>query len=334
MKKYIFYTFICLLMACKKEQKNTPMLLSGNALGTAFNIQYFDTDRIDYSKSVDSIVAAVNKSLSTYHKDSDISKINRGDSTIVVDALFLENLQKSKVIHKNTNGYFDPTVGILVNAWGFGPEMKIDDLDSTKVTELLKFVGFKKIRVKDGRIFKEDKRVYLDFNSIAKGYTIDLIGRFLEQKEITNYLVEVGGEVRARGQNLKKNLLWAIAIEDPNTDGSRSFKRFVKLNNEAMATSGNYRKFKQNDKGEKFVHTINPKTGFAYESDLISATVISELDCADVDAYATAFMAMGLDATKKFLKNHPEIKAFLIYADENQNLKNFKTSNLNVEDIN
>ncbi|WP_196890853.1 FAD:protein FMN transferase [Aureivirga marina] len=333
MKKIILLVLTILIISCKQDTKNDSILLKGNALGTTFNIKYFDTDQVNYLKSVDSIINAVNKSLSTYHKDSDISKINKGDSTIVVDELFIENMEKSKTIHENTNGFFDPTVGILVNAWGFGPEKELENLDSTKVAELLKFVGLEKIKLKNGTIIKDSKQVYLDFNSIAKGYTIDLIGRFLEKKGIHNYLVELGGEVRARGKNLEKGSFWAIAIEDPNTDGTRSFTKYVQLKNESMATSGNYRKFKKNDKGEKFVHTINPKTGFAYESDLISATVISEIDCADVDAYATAFMAMGLDRTKEFLEKHKEIKAFLIYVDENENLTNFTSPSLKIEEI-
>ncbi|WP_196886087.1 FAD:protein FMN transferase [Aureivirga sp. CE67] len=333
MKKYIFYILIFTVFACSQEKKQEAITLNGNALGTTFNIKYFDTDNVNYLKKVDSIINAVNRSLSTYHKDSDISKINRGDSTIVVDELFLENIEKSRKIHMKTNGFFDPTIGILVNAWGFGPEMKIDDLDSTKVADLLKYVGFEKIQIKNGKVIKESEEIYLDFNSIAKGYTIDLIGRYLETKGINDYLVELGGEVRARGKNLDKGALWSIAIEDPNTDGTRSFTKFVKLNNESMATSGNYRKFKKNKNGEKFVHTVNPKTGFAYESDLISATVISEIDCADVDAYATAFMAMGLENTKEFLKNNPEIKAFLIYVDENENLTNFTSPTLKIHEI-
>jgi len=157
------------------------------------------------------------------------------------------------------------------------------------------------------------------------------MGRFLESKEITNYLVEIGGEIRARGVN-SKNQPWRIAIEKPNFDGSRSFQTIIALENESIATSGNYRKFKIDSlSGEKYAHTIDTKTGYPSKSNLLSASVIADLDCADVDAYATAFMAMGLDKTKDFLNRRNEIKAFLIYNDGEEGLKTFATENLLLE---
>ncbi len=153
---------------------------------------------------------------------------------------------------------------------------------------------------------------------MAKGYGIDVVGRFLESKNIKNYLVEIGGEIRVRG--LKNGKPWTIAVEKPNIDGTQSFQKYIKLTDKSMATSGNYRKYKIGENGKKFVHIINAKTGLAEESNLLSVSVIANGDCADVDAYATAFMAMGLEKTKAFVKKHKNLKVILMYLDENEKI--------------
>ena len=187
----------------------------------------------------------------------------------------------------------------------------------------MKFVGLDKVLLDGGKIKKEFSEIYLDVNSIATGYGIDVVGRFLESKNRENYIIEIGGEIRARGKNAK-NKNWKVAIDNPNTDGSRSFAGSVTLSNESMASSGNYRKFRIGKNGQKYVHTVNPKTGYATESNLLSATVFTNSDCADVDAYATAFMAMGLEKTKAFLKKHKNIKVILMYLNEKGGLSEYK----------
>jgi thiamine biosynthesis lipoprotein len=253
---------------------------------------------------------------------SDISKINKGDSTVIIDDLFLEVFQKSTSIYNETNGYFDPTVCNLVNAWGFGYKKDRKDLDSLQVKELMKQVGLDKVTLNGRNIQKEFPESCLDFNSIAKGYGIDVIGRFMESKNIQNYLVEIGGEIRAKGKNIR-NKNWKVAIDDPNADGTRSVSRFIELDNQSMASSGNYRKFRVGANGQKYVHTINPKTGFATESNLLGATVYGAVDCADVDAYATAFLARGREKSKEFLNNQTTIKAVLVYVDEKGKIVEF-----------
>lgn len=314
-----------LFISCEKNVDNLK-ILEGNAIGTTFSIRYIDESDKTFETKIDSLITAVNKSLSTYIPTSDISKINRGDSTVIVDHFFKEVFLKSEKIYNETNGEFDPTVGILVNAWGFGPEKSIKNLDSTKIKNLLTFVGFNKVKLQNNKITKLYPEIYFDFNAIAKGYLIDVLGRLFEQENIENYMVEIGGEIRARGVN-QDGEFWRIAIENPNEDGTRSFATTIQLNNESMATSGNYRKYRTTIEGNKYVHTINAKTGYAIESNLLSASVISKSDCADVDGYATAFMAMGLEETKVFLRNHKELKAFLIYADENGEMQTFKSAN-------
>ncbi len=308
MKQIFTILTMLLLFSCAKENKNF-ISLRGEALGTTYSIKYQDIKGRDFSKKISQLIDITNHSISTYIKNSAISKINQGDSLVEIDTIFEKVFEKAKKIHKETNGFFDPTVGNLVNAWGFGAKKAPQNIDS-----LMQFVGFDKVQLSNQKIHFRIKGIYLDFNAIGKGYFIDLIGQMLEENGIQNYMVEVGGEIRARGVNTYQKP-WKIGIQNPHTKEKNKYKKVISLNNQSMATSGNYRKFHINDKGEKYVHTINPKTGMATESNLLSATVIASSDCADVDAYATAFMAMGLEKTKVFLKNHSELEVVLIYAD-------------------
>lgn len=308
------------LLSCQEKEPITPQRHQGSVFGTTYSIIYFD--RTNYEEDIKQLFADVNASLSTYIPTSDISRINRGEAGVKVDDLFKEVFEKSERIFKETNGYFDPTVGDLVNAWGFGPKKPLNDLDSTKVAELMQFVGFDKVRIENNEVIKEFEQTYFDFNSIAKGYGIDVVGRFLESKGVQSYLVEIGGELRVRGRK-PENKLWTVQLDNPNTDGTRSAYAVMQLTDKSMASSGNYRKYRISEDGQKYVHTINPKTGYARESNLLAATVIANLDCADVDAYATAFMAMGLEGVKTFLKSHPTLEVVLIYVDEKGAIKEY-----------
>ena len=322
---------LTLVYSCAKEPSGVYQQLEGLAFGTSFNITLDDPENKITEVDIDSLIHAMNKSLSTYIPNSDISRINKGDSSVVVDALFQEVFGKSAKIYHETEGAFDPTIGILVNAWGFGPGKPFNQMDQKTVDSLLVFVGFDKLQLKRGKLIKKHPETYLDFNANAKGFGVDVISRYLQSQGIQNYLVEIGGEIRSRGSN-PKNLPWRIAIEKPNFDGSRSFQTIVSLQDESIATSGNYRKFKIDSlSGEKYAHTIDTQTGYPSKSNLLSASVIGSMDCADVDAYATAFMAMGLDKTLRFLERHDQIKCFLIYSDADEGLKTFATDNLILE---
>ena len=324
MKKAFFiflFSSLFTLISCKNEI-NTPIKLQGFVFGTSYNIIYYDVG-ISFEEEIIQLFEDVNNSISTYIPTSDISRINSGDSGVIVDAYFKEIFSKSERIFKETNGYFDPTVGNLVNAWGFGPEKPLNNLDSSSVKDLMKFVGFDKVKIENNQVNKKYSETYFDFNSIGKGYGLDIIARFLESKKIKNYLIEIGGEVRVKGTK-PEGKIWTVQLENPNTDGTRSAYTYLQLTNSSMASSGNYRKFRMAPTGEKYVHTINPKTGFALESNLLAATVIAELDCADVDAYATAFMAMGLEKTVKFLEAKPHLKVVLIYVNEAGDLAEFR----------
>ncbi len=294
----------------------------GPAFGTSYSLIYISTRELDYQNEIDSVIVAVNQSMSTYMPNSDISKINNGNTEIVVDQMFQEVFQLSKEVYEKTSGYFDPTVGTLVNAWGFGPGKQIT-LDSARVDSLMQYVGFDKVALTpDNRIEKEHANIQFDFNAIAKGYAIDRLATLLNQKGIDNYLLEVGGELVAKGENIHGQRSWGVQIQDPQAAGA---KLAIRLKNKAMASSGNYRKFRIDSiTSKKYVHTINPKTGFTENGATLGANVLANT-CAKADAYATAFMSMDLDTVKELLKNQPELDAYIIYLDQNGTTQEFMT---------
>lgn len=314
---------VCLL-ACSSSDTVQHFKNQGRVFGTTYSIQYFAKEKKDYSQSYDSIFRKINQALSTYVADSDISKINQGDTTVAVAMHFEKVFRAAKQIYQETNGAFDPTIGILVNAWDFGPTGEILHLDSLKINKLLDHVGLHTIVLRNQKIYKQKKDSYLDFNAIAKGYAVDVIGDFLASQGVRHYLVEIGGEITARGKHLTKNKAWQIGLEDPNFDGSQSYSKVIGLVDRAMATSGSYRKYKIDALGGRYTHIIDTKTGYPLRSKLLSVSVIAPT-CMFADAYATAFMAMGLDRAKRFLKNKPDIQAYFIYENKQGILQNTAT---------
>ena len=307
-----------LIMGCRQQTsdliRNTN---SGPALGTSYNIIYLTSGELDLQPEINAVFDAVNKSMSTYIPTSDISRINDGDTTVIVDQMFREVFESSKEVFLSTNGYFDPTVGILVNAWGFGPGKQIA-LDQRAVDSLLLYVGLDKVTITDSNHFKKQfPEIQIDFNAIAKGYTLDRLALLMDENEIDNYLIELGGEVVTKGENKLRGKLWNVGIEDPQQPGPQALKLVISLKNRALASSGNYRKFRVDSiSGEKYVHTIDPKSGFTKNSKILGANVLAG-KCAIADAYATAFMAMELDSSIGLLKKHKELDAYIIYLGEN-----------------
>jgi len=322
--KILFLGLVVLFFNCapKETVKNQTW---GNALGTTYSIIYIADEELDYQQEIDSVFQVLNQSMSTYIPSSDISKINEGDSTIVVDDMFKEVFDVSSKVHEASNGYFDPTIGVLANAWGFGPGEQIE-LDSLRVDSLLGYVGWEKVQLnQDNTITKAHPSIRFDFNAVAKGYAIDRLGVLLDEKGIKNYLVEVGGEVLAKGTNIDSGKRWTVGIDDPQTETGRQLKQIVSLKDVAMASSGNYRKFRVDpETGEKYVHTINPKTGYTKNSSVLATSVVAKT-CAVADAYATTFMAMDLEDSKGVLQNHDELEAYIIYLDENGETQEFFT---------
>ncbi|WP_158975755.1 FAD:protein FMN transferase [Cellulophaga sp. L1A9] len=298
---------------------------SGSALGTTYSILFYDTMERNFEKEVDSVFTAINQSMSTYIPDSDISKINAGDSTIVVDGMFQDVFNLSKDINARTEGYFDPTVGVLVNSWGFGPGKQIE-LDSTRVDSLLHFVGFGKVRLNDDNtISKMNPNIVFDFNAVAKGYAVDRLGVLLEAKGISNYLIEVGGELVAKGKNKIKNKDFVVGIDDPQANDRSKPIAKIKLVNKGLASSGNYRHFREDPmSGVKYVHTVDPITGYTKNSNVLGVTILGK-SCAEADAYATAFMAMDLEKSTSLILDKEGFEALIVYIDGNGAVKQFVT---------
>ncbi len=322
LKRIFVIVFFSLLFSCKEETKLHLNVTRGNAFGTFFSVQFITDRAIDFSTSYDSIAQVINTSMSTYIKDSDISKINAGDTTVTVDDHFKKVFNASKDIYTTTNGAFDPTIGILVNAWDFGPKGKIKSLDSLKIDSLLVSVGMDKLSLQNEKIIKAHPHTFIDFNALAKGYAVDVFADFIESKGFENYIVEIGGEIRAKGNHLIKQKPWRIGVEDPNFDNTQSYTKVISLQNGAMATSGSYRKYKIDESGNRYTHIINTKTGYPNRSNVLSVSVIAET-CMYADAYATALMSMGLEKAKLFLKDHPELKVFFIFENENKELETY-----------
>ncbi len=298
---------------------------AGGALGTSYSIIYIADRPLDYQKEIDSVFAVVNQSLSTYIPTSDISRINKGETGVTVDEMFREVFDLSKKINAHTEGYFDPTVGIMVNAWGFGPGKKVE-MDSVTVDSLMQFVGLDKVSITpENRIEKQYPNTYLDFNAIAKGYAIDRLARMMDEKGVKEYLLEVGGELVGKGINRIKQKPWVVGIDDPQAETGRRLKILIQLEDKALASSGNYRKFRIDSvTGKKYVHTIDPKTGYTKNASTLGVTVLANA-CATADAYATAFMAMPLDKVKEILAAEKALEAYIIYLDEEGNTQEFMT---------
>lgn len=318
----LIITLLLLLTSCLEDKTQDELIkLSGPIFGTGYNIQYSHYNTSTYIKQIDSLFAVVNQSLSTYIPDSDISRLNRNED-VTVDDHFIHVLNTSKAIYRATEGVFDPTIGNVVNAWNFGAETNKFLTDSTTIDSLMQFVGLNRVGVVNHK-FKKPKTSYIEFNAIAKGYGVDVIANFLERKKVENYLVEIGGEIRAKGINVEKKSPWKVGVQRPRFDGESEANDYVlalPLTNEAMATSGTYRKFKTDENGKRYAHIINTKTGYPTKTNILSVSVIAK-DCITADAYATAFQAMGIEKVKQFLENHPELKAYLIFENDNNELE-------------
>ena len=306
-----------LIFSCS-ESTVQRFTLQGPAFGTTYGIAYFsDQQNPDLETALDSVFLAINNSVSTYLPNSDISKINNGNATLEIDPIFIDNFLLSKSVFEQTQGYFDPTVGTLRNAYGFGDTAPAKQLDLATIDSLRALVGFNKVQLTaKNTIAKQHPAIYLDFNAVAKGYAVDQVALMFDRMQIPNYLIEIGGEIRAKGLNLEKNQPWIVGIEAIDSErDSRSLAARVSLKDKSMASSGNYRKFRVDSAtGQKYVHTINPLTGSAAKSDVTSATVFAK-SCAKADAYATSFMAMGIERSLKLLPELEDVQVYLTYVD-------------------
>jgi len=313
--KLILLTLISiLLLAGCQRKKSEYQKIAGFAQGTSYHITYENSNNKDYSADIDSILKTFNKSLSVYDSTSIISRINNDDPTVEADDWFVNVFNKSTEVNALSRGAFDITVGPVVHAWGFG-NAPLAKHDTAYIDSLLQFVGMEKVKLVGHKIIKKYPGVKIDVDALAQGYSVDVVCDFFKSKGIKNYVVEIGGEVRAKGTNAKGKL-WRIGIDRPsegNMSPGNDLQAIIEINNKSLSTSGNYRKFFV-EKGVKYAHTIDPKTGFPARNTLLSASVICD-DCMTADAWATAFMVLGVDKSKEILPNLKGIDVYFVYSN-------------------
>jgi len=320
---------LAMYLVWKYREASTPTMVafSGQTMGPIiYSVKYFDEDERNLKPEVDSILNVFNESLNTYRPESEISKFNKGKSFKFDLPYFYKATDVSFEIYKATNGAFDPSIGPLINAWGFGYADNID-IDSAKIDSVKQIVGMNKIFYNKDSIWKQDSRQELSYSASAKGYGVDVVLEFLESQGFEDIFVEIGGEVRAAGENLINEEPWKVGILSPDSKESNPFPFAVaSITDKAMATSGNYFNYRIID-SVKYSHTISPETGYPIVNPLLSATVFAE-DCMRADALATAFMVMGHDKAIEFLNKNPQYDAYLIFSDKAGNMSTYVTNGM------
>lgn len=337
--KYLYILCAAVVaVACQQMSKENVYYIRGEAQGTTYGITYIAQKPIEKT-AVDSILKVIDLSMSTYIDNSLITKINKGEH-LPIDPHFEKVLSASMDIYSESEGVFDPSIGQLINAWGFGKKENHIPPTQKQIDSLLALTGMDKVHVAttpEGTFVEKDNpNIQLNFNAIAQGYTSDVIADYFLSKQITNFIVEVGGEIVIHGRNTLKGKSWTIGIDNPlqKPDEDREIVATVELTDCGLATSGNYRKLWTDSlTGQKYVHTINPKTGRPQPSNLLSATVIAP-SAMLADGYATTLMALGgIEKAKDFLAQHKELKAVLLYSDEahKDKIQRYVTENFKVE---
>lgn len=326
--KYLVFILTMVMVACQPSVNEKVYLIEGEAQGSTYHIKYIAERDENLKPAIDSILEVIDLSMSTYRSDSAISKINQGDTTVVVDEHFRKVFEASQQIWQESEGLFDPTVGVLVNAWGFGKQ-KISEADlptDKKIDSLRKYVGFDKVALTEKNLIKKRySEILFDFNAIAQGYTSDVVANYLSARGIKNYIVEIAGEMYLKGKNTVEDKSWTIGVENPLKPlDDRDLVATIQFTNQGLATSGNYRKVWTDSNGRKYVHSINPLTGRATQSDVLSATVVAPSTML-ADGYATMFMVMGLAKSKAFLEKHPDLAVLLVYSDDKHQEATYKT---------
>ena len=319
--RYLIF-IVCLLIGCKGLDSSRSLIHNvGFAQGTSYSIKYMSSE--DYHHEIDSLLTVIDNSLSTYNTNSLMSQLNSGDTSLLLDTHFVCVFKASQHISLLSDGLFDCTVAPLVEAWGFGPDDR-QEVDSLYIATLLQQVGYQDLWLRGDSLLSNPQQKTMDFNALAQGYTVDVIAELLDSHLVSDYLIELGGELRAKGLN-SRNKKWRVGIDKPSNeiDVNDRFQIILNLHNKSLATSGNYRNFYEKD-GQIYSHTINPKTAYPVQHSLLSATVIAD-DCMTADAYATTFMVMGVEQTKDFLSKHPNLEAFLIFTDADKSWENWST---------
>lgn len=317
MKKILLILVVAtMLCSCGKPYQYDE----GFIFGTTYHVTYQSSN--NYRTLYHTELQKVDNSLSSFNKNSTITKINN-NIPVLCDSMFIEVFTAAQKISEKTNGAFDISVAPVVNAWGFGFKKYKDNIN---IDSLMNFVGYKKVRLEGGRIIKDNPSTKLITSAIAKGYGVDVVAKYLESKGVSNYMVEIGGEIRAKGVSEKKKV-WRVGIDKPIDDVSasqRELQDVVEIFNGSMATSGNYRNFYIKD-GKKYSHTIDPRTGYPVQHSVLSVSVIAK-NCMIADAYATSFMVLGLEKAKEIIRDDKSLEAYIIYSSGDQ-LKVWESNN-------
>ncbi len=348
----LLLAFACAIISCNNtpnaEKKSASSSsgpksvskITGQTMGTTYNITSDLANLSQIKSKIDALLVEINNEVSTYEENSFISLFNKAEKKVVLQNTrnyekehphFKINYDVAKEVYRKSRAAFDPTVMPLVNYWGFGPNKKNpEQIDKAKLEEIRADVGFVKVdknTVSSERkkyLIKDRPGIQLDFSALAKGYAVDKVAELLEKEGSKNHLVEIGGEVKVKGKN-EKNGFWIIGINRPETDAALNsvFKK-MQLTDMAMASSGNYRNyFKLNDK--IYSHTINPRTGYPEQSNLLSTTILAK-DCIYADAYATACMVLGLQEGRELIDSVDGVEAYFIYTDEKGQLAELQTN--------
>lgn len=313
-KKISFLASLWILVFTACTSQKQYFVESGSVFHTVYHIKYEASELL--TEKIDAEFQKFNLSLNPFNPNSIISKVNQNEP-VEADDWFIEVFNRAKEVSDHSDGVFDITCAPLINLWGFGFS-KMDSVTPQMIDSIKQFVGYQRVRLDGRKVIKDDPRVLLNCSAIAKGYACDVIARLLEREGINNYMVEIGGEVAMKGVNQNGNC-WRIGINKPEDDSTgikNDIEEVVQLCKKGgVATSGNYRNYYVKD-GKKYAHTIDPRTGYPSEQSILSATIVAQ-DCITADAYATAFMAMGLEKARQVADNIPDIEYFVIYADEN-----------------
>lgn len=312
-KKIGLLVGLCLFVCTACTNKGQYYEESGSVFHTLYQIKYQSPKLL--TDKIDAELQAFNLSLNPFNPNSIIAKVNNNEP-VEVDEWFIDVFNKAQEISVNSNGVFDATAAPLINLWGFGFS-KMDRVTSESIDSIKAFVGYQKIRLEGKTVVKDDPRIMLSYSAIAKGYACDVIARLLEREGVENYMVDIGGEMAVQGVN-PNGQCWRVGINKPEDDVTGVNKKVEEIVQPCkkcgIATSGDYRNFYIKD-GKKYAHTIDPRTGYPAGQSMLSATIVAD-NCMTADGYATAFMAMGVDAAVAMAQSIPEIEYFIIYADE------------------
>lgn len=288
----------------------------GTTQGSYYSIIYFDEQNRDFSHDFDSIFDEIEMTLSLWDENSILRRVNRNDTSVVLNKIFTDNFNYAMRAAELSDGIFDPTIGPLVSAWGFhfkdGMTMTPEIVDSIK-----QLVDYRKVKIEDGKVIKENPLMTLDFNAVAQGYTTDMIADFLASNNVESFLVDVGGEIFAKGRK-PNGETWKVGIEKPaeTKDSERIVQEVVKLRDKSIVTSGNYRKYVEQG-GKRYSHSLNPKTGYPSENSLLSATIIAD-NTAWADCLASICMLVGIDKAVEILETQDDVEAFFIYLENGE----------------